>query len=221
MKKFLVAAAAGAALMGAAGAANAALLYQLDVVTSYGFSYPGPAATNLGGLPPSPDTGFVTFINSGPTAFVGTLGDLAVANNTTDYSQSFNVTLNPGQAVYFSVADEASNVGGFNGLLGIDVLINGVFGGVTSVHLDAHDGDIHSGSFQTNPFGVSVDSFVLQGGDPQGRDTGDAFEVNQAHGNIRFSAVGGPVPEPATWAMMLMGFFGLGAAVRSRKALAA
>jgi hypothetical protein len=29
------------------------------------------------------------------------------------------------------------------------------------------------------------------------------------------------VPEPATWAMMLMGFFGLGAAIRSRKAVTA
>jgi hypothetical protein len=35
-----------------------------------------------------------------------------------------------------------------------------------------------------------------------------------------FSASGG-VPEPATWAMMLMGFFGLGAAVRAKKPLVA
>jgi len=33
--------------------------------------------------------------------------------------------------------------------------------------------------------------------------------------------VGGGVPEPATWAMMLVGFFGLGGAVRRRRALAA
>ena len=30
-----------------------------------------------------------------------------------------------------------------------------------------------------------------------------------------------PVPEPATWAMMLVGLFGLGAAMRSRRQLAA
>jgi hypothetical protein len=33
--------------------------------------------------------------------------------------------------------------------------------------------------------------------------------------------VTGGVPEPATWAMMIMGFFGLGAAARARKALVA
>ena len=33
-------------------------------------------------------------------------------------------------------------------------------------------------------------------------------------------APGGAVPEPATWAMMLMGFFGLGAALRGRRELA-
>lgn len=38
--------------------------------------------------------------------------------------------------------------------------------------------------------------------------------------NSAFIGVGG-VPEPATWAMMILGFFGLGAAVRRRRVLAA
>jgi hypothetical protein len=33
--------------------------------------------------------------------------------------------------------------------------------------------------------------------------------------------IGFAVPEPATWAMMLIGFFGLGAALRRRRAAGA
>jgi hypothetical protein len=35
--------------------------------------------------------------------------------------------------------------------------------------------------------------------------------------DVRFHAASGGVPEPATWAMMLMGFGGLGAVVRNRR----
>lgn len=35
--------------------------------------------------------------------------------------------------------------------------------------------------------------------------------------NVSVTAVNGAVPEPATWAMMLIGFFGLGAALRRRR----
>ena len=41
--------------------------------------------------------------------------------------------------------------------------------------------------------------------------TSDAFE---------FDRLSAPVPEPATWAMMLMGFFGLGSLIRSRRSQA-
>ena len=34
---------------------------------------------------------------------------------------------------------------------------------------------------------------------------------------FEFDRIAGVVPEPATWAMMLVGFFGLGATLRSRK----
>jgi hypothetical protein len=42
--------------------------------------------------------------------------------------------------------------------------------------------------------------------------------INPAHQSF---AIGWPVPEPATWAMMLIGFFGMGAMLRSRRAAAA
>lgn len=42
--------------------------------------------------------------------------------------------------------------------------------------------------------------------------------VNAGHGLITINLL--PVPEPATWAMMLLGFFGLGAALRARRTTA-
>jgi hypothetical protein len=48
--------------------------------------------------------------------------------------------------------------------------------------------------------------------------TADGYEWNNNVGS--FSAAVSGVPEPATWAMMLLGFGGLGAAMRSRRKLA-
>jgi hypothetical protein len=41
--------------------------------------------------------------------------------------------------------------------------------------------------------------------------------VNSKSFAFEFDRISGAVPEPATWAMMLLGFFGLGATLRSRK----
>ena len=38
--------------------------------------------------------------------------------------------------------------------------------------------------------------------------------------DITFSTLGGGVPEPASWALMLVGFGGLGMAMRRRRAVA-
>lgn len=46
-----------------------------------------------------------------------------------------------------------------------------------------YDGAIHSGVFRSAN-GTNSDSYVLQGGDPFGGDTGDAFEVTQATGHV-------------------------------------
>ncbi len=218
MKKFLRAAAIGAAaMMALAGAANASVLYSLDVTTSYGFSYSGPGSF-LGGGAPSPDTGFLTYTNSGPSTFTGTMGFTAVSGCCGDMSFADNaVTLAPGQSVYFAIGNEASNVGGFNSGSGVLAFAVGMFG-ATSVNLSAFDADIHSGAPRVSPCdGISTDAFVLQGGAPTGCDNGDGFEVTQANGMVNFSATGGGVPEPATWSMMLIGFFGAGAMTRASR----
>jgi hypothetical protein len=217
MVKNLMAAAAGAALIAGAGAAHAA--FKLDITTHYQFGCPADNHGPCG----APDTSFVTFTDSGSSAFSGTLGVDAVSGFGVDFSTSFGgVTLNPGDHFTMSFSNEASNQGGYGGAFGTTqtgatIFANGMFGG-SGVNLSVNDADVHSGVPQVNPFGVTVDSYVLQGGDPLGRDTGDGFEVAQADGHFTFQS--GGVPEPGAWAMMLVGFGALGAVIRRRAALA-
>lgn len=56
----------------------------------------------------------------------------------------------------------------------------------------------------TNPQ-FNLGSFQLTGG-----------ALNGAGGTLNISQVA-PIPEPATWAMMLLGFFGIGGVLRTRK----
>src|SRR5207237_1998446 len=64
-----------------------------------------------------------------------------------------------------------------------------------SVFLSIFDKDIHSGSPRTNPYGMTLDNFILQGGDSFGRDTGDGYETTQAPGPFQF-AQPGPSEQP-------------------------
>jgi len=64
------------------------------------------------------------------------------------------------------------------------------------------DADIHSGVVRTDPFGLSSDSFVLQGGDPWGFDPGDTYEMSQANGVYTFAQA---VPEPGSAPLLMSG----------------
>ena len=65
--------------------------------------------------------------------------------------------------------------------------------------------------------GVNTLDFVVENSNLFG-PTGLRVEMT---GTADAAAVPGGVPEPATWAMMLMGFGGLGALLRRRRGLAA
>jgi hypothetical protein len=58
--------------------------------------------------------------------------------------------------------------------------------------------------------------FTVPGNVTDGRETSDAYASDFVVSNISVAGV----PEPATWAMMLVGFGGLGAAMRGRRKLA-
>ena len=163
-----------------------------------GGSPPDAAPGSPGG---SPDTGWVRTTNNGTGTFVGTLS--FNANNPCgggNFTPVFNVTLVPGAAVSISFNNESSNFGGYNGLCGqttvpqdgAQFLANGTVtlgAQVQVVNFAIFDKDIHSGAFRTNPFGVSLDNYILQGGDPYGRDTGDTYEETQAPGPFAFHSV--------------------------------
>ena len=82
-----------------------------------------------------------------------------------------------------------------------------------------------------NTIGGSLDTLVAQGQaagatyiiGTQSSDNGDypLLGVNSAILGVSDVLKTGGVPEPATWAMMLMGFFGLGSVVRRRRVLTA
>jgi PEP-CTERM motif-containing protein len=187
------------------GAAQAAPLgYTLDVTAFYQFGG-SPDAGPSG----SPDTSEVTFTNNGTTTFSGNLILDGTSPGQGHLNTTLAVTLTPGQSKTLSLSNEASNQGGWNKVTGqpdngIQVELVGLINGSESVNLSVFDKDIHSG-VPRSANGTLSDSYVLQGGDPFGGDTGDAFETTQANGHFEFFEAGGgtAVPEPAT--LMLLG----------------
>ncbi len=217
-----LAAASAGCLVGLAtmGSAQAGLLgYSLTGTTHYTSGCGSGTATI--GTCGAPDTGWLEIKNTGSTAFSGsaTLSGVAPA-------QTINITLtgtlNPGETWVFNAGPESSNQGGFNkqngGLpdLGLLFDMNGTIDGDALV-ASIYDSDIHSGVFATNPFGVSLDNYVLQGGDPFGRDTGDGFEESQAVGTFVWSSRPQGVPEPGSLALVLASLAAFGFASRRRR----
>lgn len=132
--------------------------------------------------------------NNGPSTFVGTLGFIAVAGNGANGTASYAVTLNPGDSASVSFNCESSNQVGWNGPTGTtqdgaEFVMNGTATlGVRSqpVARSIFDKDIHSGVPRTNPFGETLDNYILRGGSSTGADTGDDYETSQASGTFVF-----------------------------------
>jgi hypothetical protein len=195
-------------LCGSGKVAADSVNYTFNGLAFYQFGGPND---NVGLYSGSPDTGFVRITNAGSSTFTGTIGFNALSNFVGDVTYTVNVTLNPGDHFSISPYSESSNLGGFNGPYNSGVPQNGVqyemkgtvSDGVNSMAVDLtiYDKDIHSGVFAINPFGVNLDNYILQGGDPYGRDTGDSFETSQAQGAFQFSN-GSAAPEPASLALL-------------------
>ncbi len=202
--------AAAAAIAAPAGAAS----YNFTLTTHYAFST--PSGTFLGGGGPSPDTGFAEWTNNSGAALTGSFFTTAVSGCCGDMSfNSGDISVAAGETVVVAIGNESSNVGGFGpGGVFMGFMGSGAYAGL---NLGAHDADVHSGVFRTDPFtGMPIDSWVLEGSTSSGGDTGDAFETTAADGHMIFSS---SVPEPATWALMLGGFGLAGVALRRRRGL--
>jgi hypothetical protein len=189
------------ALQGAGepAAADTTVPYLFDGLALYQYGVPSDLVT---GAPiGNPETGYVTITNHGTSSFAGTAGFNAVDCSGVNHSSAYPVTLIPGAHVSVSIDSESSNDGGFNGPCFNQtnpVQQNGgqfeIKGTITlgpnsqMVDLSIYDKDIHSGLPSTNPFGVTLDNFILQGGDAYGRDAADSYEVSQTPGVFQLPA---------------------------------
>ena len=179
--------------------------YALSVTTAYALGDPFP--NRIDNAFTEPDTGYLQIANTGNTTFIGSVGTDAVSAFAGDLSFSASgIVLAPGDSISIAIPFDASNVGGFNGPAyqarpGILIWMRGFVaaGALTeAISLAVADADIHSGMVRLDPLGLLTDSFVLQGGDPWGFDTGDAFESSQAQGTFIFQQA---APEPAGLAL--------------------
>jgi hypothetical protein len=190
-----------AALVGLASDARASM-GELTLTTNYAFGTP---ANNLNGFVGSPDTGYFEIQNTGTGTFTGFVDVVALSPGGDRSSGPFAVTLGAGDFVTLAVGPESSNDGGFNGTnpdgTNVGAILN-VSGTLANCIIDVsyNDSQFHSGVFRTNPFGETLDNYVIQGGTAFGGDTGDDYEVSQAPGVIRVECPS-TVPEPSTFAI--------------------
>lgn len=171
----------------------------------------GPTPITNGGSPLDQTTGFTTGVNgscvNGPTpcTFTNTLSFV-----TPDGFNRLNVSLNTVASSTDGVVDQTTNLN-FNPTF---TLMNslGTFTGTTFTN----DGGI-------SEFGSLLNSRVVAGGTNTltvGGTTGTSTNVNANFSGVLSFSNAPTVPEPATWAMMLVGFGAAGYSLRRKKSSA-
>jgi hypothetical protein len=183
--------------------------YSITITTAYAHGDPFP--NRIDDNFTEPNTGYFAVDNTGSTTFAGIVGTVAVSSFAGDLSfASGAVVLAPGETVSIAIPDNSEDVGGFNGPYyfyrpGVEITLNGTIsnGALTeAVALLVADRDMHSGDPRTDVFGLTSDSFVLQGGDLWGFQNPDPFALSQAYGVYTFSQ---PVPEPGSGTILAAG----------------
>jgi hypothetical protein len=165
----------------------------------YGITNATPATTQYGTEPSNGGTANVTF--TGNTAFTI---DNGFAQLITGSSSLTSLTINPDDL--FSAMQLAFSLTGLNGGQSAPVSVSYVLAdGVTTGTL----ADIVTGSGNNDNFEVDISGGLF-----------DSITITSAeHGfaavkQVSINDVDGAVPEPATWGMMLLGFAGIGMAMR-------
>jgi hypothetical protein len=218
---------------------------QLSIEVGYGF-----VGTSSSGIyTANPDTSFVKITNTGDNRFAGTFSLTGISGygvfghiDVDDHTPP-QFGLAPGESFTLFGGPEASNYGGYNKCQefvfgdpnsgqdpngdpdsGLLLRIVGTLGTAGEIDYSIYDYEIHSGTPAANPFGVVLDNYILQGGDPFGRDTGDAFEEAQAHAFffVDGSRIAEPLPcttpDAGSTLFLLGGAFGLLSFAAKRRA---
>ena len=207
MKKLLLCATALTALVCAAPAsADVTILDQLsgtgDNVTFDSFNGTNLAIGSFNGQ----HTGFVDFTDlSGNPLFTGAANgnDIKIANTSNLMVQVFDTSLNP-----LATATDVFSIKGTGDVTAF-VTANEAGGGTKlfTFDLGVMSPNAQSGFTLTAINGESINFFTLL-------DVGG--QINDFE-HYRIDVAASAVPEPATWAMMLLGFIGLAWAFRSRR----
>jgi hypothetical protein len=198
--------------------------------------YAVPAAATIVIVPASSIQGDNVLFNngaqSGTTVFGHTQSGTIVEFAGTTFGGGTTISANGGQARLEGTATERLTslnwhlVGGnnFNDLeFNINTVLNGPNGGgATSVSFTLFDNDGDPFSFNNQSLGNGANFFGFQG---QGGETIASIFMTFNGGNgvqdvrqVRLDEVAAAVPEPATWAMMLLGFAGVGFMAYRRRA---
>lgn len=185
----------GAALAGGDGVADSH--WTILSSTSPGFAGQQAVTYDNGAyVPNDADSRWISLSSTGTPSF-----------STTTYRTTFDLS-------GFDVGT-AELSGLFGGDNTTEILLNGAFTGfVTGNFAFLTPFTLTSGFVSgVNTFDVRVQDF----GGPT------AFRIDSIAGSAALAGSGGPgaIPEPATWAMMLLGFFGMGTAIRSRRRVSA
>lgn len=220
LRSLLVAAAfSSAALAGSAGHAAELLTdgsFETPAIGGGNYTYPGLNIGTIGQIGATQDgwtyagsalvgaTGYNAWYGGAPPA--GQDGAQFVAlQGTSTLAQTFTMT---GAVLDLSwLAGGRPNFGSYNGDETYDVKLNGLtLGSYSTISGEAFTAkSLHLGGLTNG--GTYTLSFV-------GKAVGGADETSFID---KVSATGGGVPEPAAWALMIVGFGGVGAALRSKR----
>src|SRR6266496_3049282 len=169
------------ALMSLVGSLSAVSLsagtFDLQVEVGYEFGGCGDSGIYCA----DPDSGFVIISNNGPAPFVGELrldgvsGEGVSGHIEVHDTSGPGFVLAPGSSFRLEAGPESSNFGGYGknqddsdpeGLPddGLQLSIVGASDGC-AINFQVLDKNIHSGTLRENPFGVTLDNYILQGGD--------------------------------------------------------
>jgi hypothetical protein len=152
------------------------------------FNFNDPSLTDVVG---------VLALNSPPLAFPGTFSGAGLNGLISSFSVTFT---NPGDS--FSCTGNACD---FN---------TPSFGGFTALTFNAAGALTAIGADISTGSGNGNNANTLQIGDSDFQNTGTHFQLNplgNGDGNTEQGiTISAAVPEPSTWAMMILGFFGVG-----------